>query len=250
MLYALEVIVAVSACLMRSALRCFGGGSVVVRAVLHLASLVRLFHARWACRHLLRSKATVYPSPSPSPEPNPSPSTGPHGTSYAPRPRSRMARPSGSRTPTLRWTSARRCCGCQAAHSSATTPGRYDCHTGLEPRTGRPQTAGQPHTFEPCLGQLSVARALLPKLAEHLARESADGGVAQRGAAQRGVPRILVYRYPLPARNAASDDGRQAASVEAVAACLSLLCAGHRTPHRARTPDQRKAITNAYTRYI
>jgi len=79
-------------------------------------------------------------------------------------------------------------------------------------------------------------------LAEHLTRESADGGAAQqrgaaqrgaaqRSAAQRGVPRILVYRYPLPARRAASADGRQAASVDAVAACLLQLCAGHRMPH-------------------
>ena len=82
-----------------------------------------------------------------------------------------------------------------------------------------------------------MARALLPKLAEHLVREGADGGAAQRGAAQRGVPRILVYRYPLPARKAASDDGRQAASLEAVAACLSLLCTGHRKPHRALEPQ-------------
>lgn len=82
-----------------------------------------------------------------------------------------------------------------------------------------------------------MARALLPMLAEHLTRESADGGAAQqrgaaqRSAAQRGVPRILVYRYPLPARRAASADGRQAASVDAVAACLLQLCAGHRMPH-------------------
>jgi len=79
-------------------------------------------------------------------------------------------------------------------------------------------------------------------LAEHLTRESADGGAAQqrgaaqrgaaqRSAAQRGVPRILVYRYPLPARRAASADGRQAASADAVAACLLQLCAGHRMPH-------------------
>ena len=38
-----------------------------------------------------------------------------------------------------------------------------------------------------------------------LDRESADNGVAQRG-----VPRILIYRYPLPARKVASADGRQA----------------------------------------
>ena len=57
--HALEVIVAVSAWLMRSVVASFGGGSVVVRAVFHLASLVRWLHARWASRHLLRSKATV-----------------------------------------------------------------------------------------------------------------------------------------------------------------------------------------------
>ena len=54
--YALEVIVAVSAWLMRSTVRCFGGGSIVVKAVLHLASIVRWPDTRCAPRHLLRSK--------------------------------------------------------------------------------------------------------------------------------------------------------------------------------------------------
>ena len=57
--YALEVIVALSAWLMRSTVRCFGGGSIVVRAVLHLASLVRWLDSRCAPRHLLRSKVGV-----------------------------------------------------------------------------------------------------------------------------------------------------------------------------------------------
>ena len=59
MLHALEVIIAVSAWFMRSTMRCFGGGSIVVKAMLRLASLVRLIHARWASQHLLCSKATV-----------------------------------------------------------------------------------------------------------------------------------------------------------------------------------------------
>lgn len=51
---------------------------------------------------------------------------------------------------------------------------------------------------------LGAARALLPRLATRLSK----------------VPRMLVYRYPLPAR--------QTATTDAVAACLKGLCGGHR----------------------
>ena len=51
------------------------------------------------------------------------------------------------------------------------------------------------------------------------------------------MPRILVYRYPLPARRAASADGRQLASVDAVAACLAQLCAGHRVVRMRPNPS-------------
>ena len=57
--YALEVLVAVSAGLMRWTMGCFGGASFVVRAVLRMGSLVRWLHSRWAARQLVRSKATV-----------------------------------------------------------------------------------------------------------------------------------------------------------------------------------------------
>ena len=57
--YALEVVVAVGAWLMRWTVGWFGGASFVARAVLRMASLVRWLHARWAARQLVRSKATV-----------------------------------------------------------------------------------------------------------------------------------------------------------------------------------------------
>ena len=57
--YALEVVVAVGAWLMRWTVGWFGGASFVARAVLRMASLVRWLHARWAAQQLVRSKATV-----------------------------------------------------------------------------------------------------------------------------------------------------------------------------------------------
>ena len=58
--FALEVLVVVGAWLMRSVVRCFGGGSVVFMAMCSTSfSLLRVLHARWASRHLLRSKAAV-----------------------------------------------------------------------------------------------------------------------------------------------------------------------------------------------
>eukprot|EP00964_Phaeocystis_antarctica_P150475 scaffold117889_cov30-Phaeocystis_antarctica.AAC.1 len=93
--YALEVIVAVSAWLMRSTVRCLGGGSIVVRAVLHLASLVRWLDARCAPQGSNQGRAD-FARPQPTRHDAPGRSAthtfepclgqGRHDTSCAPRP--------------------------------------------------------------------------------------------------------------------------------------------------------------------